>query len=126
MAGCDKPADGQAATSGQGAWPNEDAKIQAFIDANDTLAKTVVAAAEKEGPTGAEQALISRKVELRAQYLFVRDLKGAQFSPALRTRLEESVKNSTLAVCGLQVKMVNKPDEKKYKRVCDDYVQTLK
>lgn len=80
-----------------------DADVIAFINENDAVAHEVLVAAGNEGPEGAERVLNAREAELLRRYTAIKRLRRGQLSVNLPTKLAESVKKSTLDICGLEL-----------------------
>ncbi len=104
---------------------SKNAEVEEFIKFNDDLAAEVSKAADKDGPEGAQKAFDAKKGDLKTKYDAIKEAAGFQVSEENLKKLGESVTNSTLKVCGGQI-TADQAAGAKFKKLCDDYTDTLK
>ena len=106
---------------------SKNSDVEAFIKANDTLAAEIKEKADKEGPEAARKAFDAKKEDLKTRYADIKNARGFQVSAENRKSLGESVSKSSLAICGLQLKVImDREKSKAYDGICKEYSGTFK
>jgi hypothetical protein len=106
---------------------SKNSDVEAFIKANDALGADLKDKAAKEGPEAVKKAYDAKKEDIRTRYAEIKRARGFQVSAENKKALGESVSKSTLAICGLQLKVIMDRDKSKaYSEVCKDYSSLFK
>ncbi len=106
---------------------SKNSDVEAFIKVNDALAADLKDKAGKEGPEAVKKAFDAKKEDLRSRYAEIKTARGFQVSAENKKSLGESVKMSTTAICGLQVKVIMDRDKSKaYSEICKEYSSLFK
>ena len=103
---------------------SKDAEIDEFIQFNSALATEVAQKGEKEGPDAAQKVFDDKKGDLKVRFDKIKDARGFQVSEQKSKALESSVTDSVMKVCGGQITL-DKTKSQKFKKLCDDYTETL-
>lgn len=106
---------------------SKNSDVEAFVKVNDALAADLKDKAGKEGPEAVKKAFDAKKEDLRSRYAEIKTARGFQVSAENKKNLGESVSKSTLAICGLQLKVIMDRDKSKaYSEICKEYSSLFK
>jgi PBP1b-binding outer membrane lipoprotein LpoB len=113
-----------AASSLMLAGCSKDSAVLDFVKENDEVVAAVSAAST---PEAAQKAFDDKKADLKAKFEPLKTARSFQVKPENMTKLTDSVTKGTTAVCGLELKAVlDAAKSAKYKKLCDDYTDTMK